>query len=442
MHSVQLIFALFCFLFSYSLIGQTYTSYFTGNMEDVITNPQAGVCMMGGATEDDEAMKWFLQRADGGDVLVLRASGSDGYNDYMYSELGITINSVETIVFHEFTANLESYIHERIQKAEAIWFAGGNQWDYVRYWRNSAIDSLINEGITQRNIVIGGTSAGMAILGGFYFSAQNGTVTSGAALANPYNSNVKVDSAAFLQNDFLSNVITDTHYDDPDRKGRHVVFMSRILTNYGADPKGIACDEYTAVCLGTDGVAQVFGQYPDFDDNAYFIQTNCELSDVTPENCTPGNPLTWNLNNQAIKVYKVKGTSSGKNTFDLNDWATGSGGTWENWYVNNGMLTETPDSAIHCIPSSAITVDQSPRFQLYPNPASNFIVLEFDQSESGEYLINIVNSFGEIVKRIYKVGAKTIQLDLDRLSSGLYFLQIKTATQVTYSSGIVIQSKN
>ena len=37
---------------------------------------------MGGASENDAAMAWFLERAGGGDVLVLRASGSDGYNDY------------------------------------------------------------------------------------------------------------------------------------------------------------------------------------------------------------------------------------------------------------------------------------------------------------------------------------------------------------------------
>ena len=35
--------------------------------------------MMGGSVENDNAMRWFLERADGGDVLVLRASGSDGY---------------------------------------------------------------------------------------------------------------------------------------------------------------------------------------------------------------------------------------------------------------------------------------------------------------------------------------------------------------------------
>ena len=101
-------------IFSFSVHAQfTYTSYFTGNETDVVTSPMGGICLMGGSTENDEAMKWFLNRADGGDVLVIRASGSDGYNDYLFSELGVTVNSVETIVFLGAPASNEEEIHER-----------------------------------------------------------------------------------------------------------------------------------------------------------------------------------------------------------------------------------------------------------------------------------------------------------------------------------------
>ena len=75
---------------------------------------------MGGASEDDEAMKWFLNRANGGDVLILRTSGADGYNDYMWSTLGISLNSIETIVCHNALASQEPYITERINQAEEL----------------------------------------------------------------------------------------------------------------------------------------------------------------------------------------------------------------------------------------------------------------------------------------------------------------------------------
>lgn len=324
--------------------SQTYTSYFTGNATDLISNPEGGACMMGGASEHDEAMKWFLQRANGGDILVLRASGSNGYNNYLYSSLGITVNSVETIVFNNSNAANETYIHDKIMKAEAIWFAGGNQWDYVSYWRNTPIDSLINDAIQNRNIVIGGTSAGMAILGKYYFSASNGTVTSSTALNNPYNSLITVDSTHFLKVNYMQDVVTDSHYDDPNRKGRHIVFLARILTDYGVAAKGIACNEYTSVCIDENGLARVYGDYPNYPETAFFLQTNCEIPDFTPETCSSSNPLDWNLAGSAIRVYKVNGTNSGANTFDLSDWKTGNVGTWENWYINNGTLNETTGS--------------------------------------------------------------------------------------------------
>lgn len=197
--------------------GQSYTSYLTGSATDIVTNPSGGVCLMGGATEDDNAMKWFLQRANGGDILVLRTTGSNGYNSYLYTGLGVTVNSVETIVCNNALASSDPYVIQRIQQAEAIWFAGGDQWTYINYWRNSPVDSAINQAIQQKNIVIGGTSAGMAIQGKYYFSAQYGTVTSAAALSNPFNSLVTVDSSAFINNNFLDNTITDTHFDNPDR---------------------------------------------------------------------------------------------------------------------------------------------------------------------------------------------------------------------------------
>lgn len=320
------------------VFSQSYTSYLSGNPSDLITKPNGGICLMGGSSENDEAMKWFLQRANGGDVLVLRASGSDGYNNYMFSELGINLNSVETIVFHDSTASNERDIHRKIQQAEAIWLAGGDQWDYVSYWRNTPIDSLINEGIQNRNIVIGGTSAGMAVMGGYYFSAKNNTITSQEALANPYHLSVTVDSAKFISNEILSDVITDTHYSNRNRKGRQVTFLSRILVDYGVRAKGIACDEKIAVCIENNGRAKVYGNYPQAEHKAYFIQLNNEIPNILPENCTNRAVLNWKLDGNPIKVYAVHGTMNGANTFDLSDWKTGVGGAWENWYFEEGLL--------------------------------------------------------------------------------------------------------
>ncbi len=325
-----------------------YTTWREGNPNSITTQPLGGTCMMGGATDNDEAMKWFLERANGGDVLVLRASGANGYNTYMYSELGVTVNSVETILFENASAAEHPYVHQRIQEAEAIWFAGGDQWNYVSYWRGTPIDSLINIAIHERNIVIGGTSAGMAILGGAYFTAQVSSVTSAQALVNPYHPGVTVSTEPFLQVPHLGDVVTDTHYNNPDRRGRHTVFMARMFADHGIDSKGIACNEYTAVCVDTEGHARIFGEWPQYNDYAYFVQINCEEPDG-PETITPGVPLTWDRGGDAVKVYRVPGNLAGSHTFDLNDWRTGTGGTWLHRRVVNGTFTELAGTiAVEC----------------------------------------------------------------------------------------------
>ncbi len=381
--------------------------------------------MMGGATEHDEAMKWFLQRCSGGDVLVLRASGSNGYNAYLYSQLGVDVNSVETIVCNNAGASHDNYILQKIRQAEGIWFAGGDQWDYVSYWRNTPVDSLINLAIVERNIVIGGTSAGMAILGGYYFTAKNGTVTSSAALSNPYTSRVTVDSASFIHTPFLENVITDTHYDNPDRKGRHVTFLARLLNDYGVKAKGIACDEYTAVCISPDGIAKVYGDYPSNDDNAYFMQTNCELDSVTPEQCISGQPLIWNLNESALKVYTVKGTFDGSNTFNLNTWTSGTGGEWLNWYIDNGAFGSAETDRIHCQPTAILTVaPSSDLLNIHPMPFhGGDLTIMYPTLKP--YSISIFDIHGSLKRQMINPSADRISIQDVHLSPGIYFVSLQ-----------------
>ena len=389
---------LLVFFNSILTFSQNYTSYFTGNSTDLVTNPQGGICLMGGAYEDDNAMKWFLERANGGDVLVLRATGADGYNDYLFSGLGITVNSVETIVCNNTNASSDAYIINKINQAEAIWFAGGNQWTYISYWRNSPLSQAINQAIHNRNVVVGGTSAGMAIQGKYYFSAENGTVTSNTATSNPYANTVTVDSTSFLQNEILQNVITDTHFDNPDRKGRLVSFLARMYSNYGISGNAIACDEYTAVCIDSAGQGRVFGGFPSYDDNAYFIQVNCELINPDPEVCSPGNALTWNHNGEAVKAFKIKGNANGSNIFDLNLWESSSDGTWYNWSVSNGVFQELVGAEPNCQGLGVNHKNEENRVILYPNPVTNILTIVVAPALVGE-CFSMVDHLGKVVRK-------------------------------------------
>lgn len=403
-----------------TFISQTYTSYFIGDTADVQTNHQWGVCLMGGATENDSAMVWFLNQANGGDVLVLRASGSDGYNNYLYNNLGVNVNSVQTLVVPSVQDANNSYVKNQILNAEAIFIAGGNQADYHNFWKNTALDSALNYFVQFKKGVIGGTSAGMAILGEYYFSALNGTVNSATALSNPFHSNITIGISDFIKHPLLKNVITDTHYDNPDRRGRHIVFLAR-LQNMGKDTiYGIACDEYTAVCIDSSKIAKVYGDFPTYDDNAFFIQINCKQPNI-PETILANQPLTWNRDSAAVVVCKIKGTPTGINTFSLNDWETTNGGQWLYWYINNGVLYERNGLQPDCSTLSITQINKSEQINIYPNPAKNTIYIQHNFQENTT--VYVYDYMGKI---IFCTNKKSI--DISALEAGIYFVQIENQT--------------
>lgn len=326
--------------------GQTHTLYSTGSPEDLLAMPMGGICLMGGAGEHDGAMHWFNARAAGGDVLVLRASGSDGYNDYLYGTIG-GVNSVTTVVVHERAGASDPTVLALVDRAEAIWFAGGDQWNYVERWRGTPLQERINVAITERNVVVGGTSAGMAILGSSYFSGQFGSVTSTTALADPYAAIVDVDHIPFITLPYMGAVITDSHFDERDRRGRLTAFMARMTEEYGESARAIACNEYTAVVVDPQGQARVFGEWPAYPEYAYFVQVNCVPPNL-PEVLAVGRPLTWLRDGEALKVYQVPGTDPGSHGFDLTDWRNGHGGTWQHWTVNSGTHNTAAGTGMLC----------------------------------------------------------------------------------------------
>jgi len=407
--------------------SQGYTSYLTGNPSNSTVNTEFGVCLMGGATEHDNAMRWLLQKANGGDVVVLRSSGSNGYNDYLYSELGVPVNSVETLVITSVEGAINPYVLDKVANAEMIWFAGGDQYNYVSFFKDNALEDLLNQHVSIKQAPIGGTSAGMAILGGKYFSGANGTITSATAMSNPYHPNVTLEgydgtpTPTFLSIPFLRNVITDTHYDNRDRKGRHVTFMARI--KLFTSIYGIASNEYVAVCIGNDGRAYVYGDYPNYDEFAYFIQPNCDSFNLI-ENCQDGQALTWNYGGQALRAYKVPGTMNGTHYFDINVWedGVGSGGIWENWSVNNGVFNAVSALPFTCSPLSGSSFTEN-SILLFPNPVQQTLYIE--GVSNAEY--TIYDSTGRETTNLCKVNLNAIQVS--GLSSGLYFVKIKTGVK-------------
>lgn len=266
-------------------------------------------------------MRWFLDRSGGGDVVIVRASGADGYNGYL-DQLA-KVDSVETLLLNTPESARDAAAAAKIRNAEALFIAGGDQWNYVRLWRGAAAGEAL-QALIDRGVPFGGTSAGLAVLGEYVFTAERDTVTSAQALADPYHEKVTVGTN-FLRIAALKQTITDSHFQARDRMGRTLVFLARMLADHKlTEARAIAVDERTAALVDGEGRARVEGE-----GSVYFVRAARPAAV-----CRAGEPLTF----RDISVYRFpKG-----GTFDLRTW-TGQGGTAYDLHVERGVVRSTQE---------------------------------------------------------------------------------------------------
>jgi cyanophycinase len=272
---------------------------------------------MGGSTDVDEAFQWMAERGGGGDFLILRGSGADGYQEYV-DEIA-EVNSVDTLVLKDRAAAYDEFVLDRVARADAIFLAGGDQWNYVGKWKDTPLLEQLNKAILD-GVPLGGTSAGLAVLGEHVFTAEKNTITSQEALHSPFDGAITLDSD-FLKAPPLANLITDSHFSERDRMGRLVTFMSRLQNDRNLESvRGVGVDEKTAVLVEPNGQARTVGQ-----GDAHFVQAT-----HSPEECVPSRPLTQ----KNLTVHTVKPGQS----FDLATWSSQEV-TPQIMSVDRGVLT-------------------------------------------------------------------------------------------------------
>lgn len=117
--------------------------WITGNDHDADVKPTGpGLVLMGGGTDVDEAFAWWGDIIAGGDVVVIRTSGADGYNDYLYG-FG-NADSVETMLVTAEFAD-DPYVSWTLRHAEAIVLAGGDQASYLQSWMGTGVQQGIGQ---------------------------------------------------------------------------------------------------------------------------------------------------------------------------------------------------------------------------------------------------------------------------------------------------------
>jgi beta-aspartyl-peptidase (threonine type) len=186
-----------------------------------------------------DAYRWMHEIIGDGHVVVLRAGPAPADDDYERALMAAApFGSIRTLCLPEFaSARQLERAAAIVTKADAVFFAGGNQRRYVS-WKGSALMEAV-QGVYDRGGVVGGSSAGLAILGQHVFDAR--LLTAGAR-------SFTHDMLDFTP---LRGVITDSHFTERNRLRRLWNFMKHC----GA--RGIGVDEGAALVIDGQGMGRL-----------------------------------------------------------------------------------------------------------------------------------------------------------------------------------------
>jgi cyanophycinase-like exopeptidase len=116
-----------------------------------------GAVLIGGGPDCQAAFEHFILNANGGDMVVMRASGDDAYNDWIF---GLSLdnpalkplNSITTIKWNGRQASFDADVINVIRNAAAVFFAGGDQSMYLDFWSQTPIQSILQVCVAENRV--------------------------------------------------------------------------------------------------------------------------------------------------------------------------------------------------------------------------------------------------------------------------------------------------
>ncbi|MEO8399176.1 MAG: Type 1 glutamine amidotransferase-like domain-containing protein, partial [Ignavibacteriaceae bacterium] len=149
----------------------------------------------------------------------------------------------------------EQSIYDELITASAIFIKGGDQWNYINFWKGTKTEEAIKY-VFNHGGVIAGTSAGAAVLGNIDFTAKNGSGNLRTFLKNPFVNSVDLEDN-FLN--FVPNVLFDTHFIERGRFARLIPMIYNYFSQTSQNILGIGIDDRTAFCIDKNGVGEAMG---------------------------------------------------------------------------------------------------------------------------------------------------------------------------------------
>jgi len=293
------------------------TTYLLGASTDscpALTSGQGSLLLMGGGTDVDAAFSLRVApQIKGGNVVVLRATGTDAYNSYLQ---GLTnAASVETIIVDTVTKANSAYVEWAINAAEAVFIAGGDQSAYLNAWQGTKVQTAL-QSVYSKGGVVGGTSAGNHVLGEYVYDPDGVAGAVSTEVVKDYCHSTVNISTNFLNFPLLANTITDTHFRQRDRMGRSAVFQAKL----GATGRVIAVSEATSLFVTANGVGVVDGANEAYilraDAQTQYTQTACgqpvRITDLLRYKLLPGD--SYNLSTNSTSIIPTRLSIDGRST--------------------------------------------------------------------------------------------------------------------------------
>ena len=165
--------------------------------------------------------------------------------------------------------------------------------------------------------------------------------------------------------------------------------------------------------------------------------------------------------NSAVQVYGSYAThtspsiaKTGKGTWSVS-WKAPAAGTGS---VDICSATNAADgdgttfgdyifTSVHTITESTTGIDEAEKnirnVSIYPNPANNFIHVNYSLEKAGNIEMEITDINGNLVQRLFygnkPSGANSFSADLDRMAPGLYLLRMTVDDSSLYKKILVQQ---
>jgi len=220
--------------------------------------PRGYICAVGGGAEEiggwsDVAYQWIVNKANKGKIVILSISDTDTWLVNYFKSFGAS-EVINLNISNKTQAN-DNNNYNIVNSANGIFIKGGDQYDYISYWKGTLLETAIKN-VYKKGGVIAGTSAGAMILGEYYFTARYGSVYPDECIANPFNYYANIDKN-FLN--LASNTLFDTHVSERGRILRLVPFVFQVLVNKNVKILGVGIDDKTALCIDTNLVGEVYG---------------------------------------------------------------------------------------------------------------------------------------------------------------------------------------